>query len=148
MEVYDNLIASVRRSLPAVHRYYDMRRRKMSLSDIHHYDTYVPILSELQFESQLGRSGRASAGIAAAARRRVLQRVARGAHQRPLCDRYPNQGKQSGAFQLRFVRRRPYILMNYKSESSTMSSRSPTKPGTRCTATIAPRTRRSRITTM
>ena len=46
--VYDNLIASVHRHLPAVHHYYDVRRRKMRLKDIHHYDTYVPILAELQ----------------------------------------------------------------------------------------------------
>src|SRR5690606_33847924 len=39
LAVYDNLIASVHRRLPAVHRYYDLRRRKMRLKDIHHYDT-------------------------------------------------------------------------------------------------------------
>lgn len=46
MAVYDNLIAAVRNHLPAVHAYFDMRRRKMKLEDIHHYDTYVPILAE------------------------------------------------------------------------------------------------------
>ena len=46
--VYDNLIASVHRHLPAVQHYYDVRRRKMRLKDIHHYDTYVPILADLQ----------------------------------------------------------------------------------------------------
>ena len=44
--VYDNLIASVHRQLPALHHYYDVRRRKMGLKDIHFYDTYVPILSQ------------------------------------------------------------------------------------------------------
>ena len=46
--VYDNLIASVHKHLPALYRYYELRRRKMKLPDIHHYDTYVPILSELE----------------------------------------------------------------------------------------------------
>ena len=32
--VYDNLIASVRRGLPAVHRYYALRRRAMKLKEI------------------------------------------------------------------------------------------------------------------
>ena len=31
LSVYDNLIASVHRNLPALHRYYDLRRRKMKL---------------------------------------------------------------------------------------------------------------------
>ena len=46
LAVYDNLIQAVRGRLPAVHRYYDLRRRKMRLKDIHHYDTYVPILTQ------------------------------------------------------------------------------------------------------
>ena len=46
--VYDNLIGSVHANLPAVYRYYDLRRRKMKLKDIHQYDTYVPILAELE----------------------------------------------------------------------------------------------------
>src|SRR3954453_23499362 len=48
--VYDNLITAVRKHLPAVHRYYDVRRRKMKLRDIHQYDTYVPILSDLEIK--------------------------------------------------------------------------------------------------
>ena len=48
LSVYHNLIESVHRHLPALYRYYDLRRRKMRLREIHHYDTYVPILAELQ----------------------------------------------------------------------------------------------------
>ncbi len=48
LSVYDNLIAAVRKRLPEVHSYFEMRRRKMGLDDIHHYDTYVPILSTQQ----------------------------------------------------------------------------------------------------
>ena len=48
MSVYDNLIDSVSSYLPSLHRYYDLRRRKMRLRDIHVYDTYVPILSDLE----------------------------------------------------------------------------------------------------
>ena len=45
--VYDNLIAAVRANLPAVHQYYQLRRRLMKLDDIHFYDTYVPILTDV-----------------------------------------------------------------------------------------------------
>ena len=47
VSVYDNLISAVHGKLPALYRYFELRRRKMKLRDIHHYDTYVPILSEL-----------------------------------------------------------------------------------------------------
>ena len=45
--VYDSLIDAVHAKLPAVYKYLELRRKKMKLRDIHHYDTYVPILSEL-----------------------------------------------------------------------------------------------------
>ncbi|MGI9518140.1 MAG: M3 family metallopeptidase, partial [Pirellulaceae bacterium] len=46
--VYDNLISTVRNHLPTLYRFYDLRRRKMGLDDIHQYDTYVPIVSEIE----------------------------------------------------------------------------------------------------
>jgi len=111
--VYDNLIAGVRRRLPVVHRYYDVRRRKMKLRDIHHYDTYVPILSErrkrhtwdeavaMVLES-LAPLGSAYCG--------ALEKGLRGRW----CDRYENRGKQSGAFSAGTYDGDPYILINYQ----------------------------------
>jgi len=111
--VYDNLIESVHRHLPAVHQYYDMRRRKMRLKDIHHYDTYVPILSELSTR----RSWKQAVSLVVRAMAplgdeygSVLERGLAGRW----CDRYPNRGKQSGAFSCGSFDGDPYILMNYK----------------------------------
>ena len=55
ISVYDNLIAAVRANLPAVHKFYQVRKRAMKLPEIHFYDTYVPIVSGLQSQD-LGRS--------------------------------------------------------------------------------------------
>jgi len=74
VSVYENLIVSVRKNLPAVHHYYDVRRRKMRLKDIHIYDTYVPILSDLQ---RAARGTKRSNDVKStrAAGRRVLRAV-------------------------------------------------------------------------
>jgi oligoendopeptidase F len=48
IDVYNNLISAVRASLPNVHHYLEVRQRKMELKDLHHYDTYVPILSDIE----------------------------------------------------------------------------------------------------
>lgn len=113
--VYDNLIAAVRNHLPAVHAYFDMRRRKMKLDKIHHYDTYVPILSE----SKTHRSWDQAVGIVMDSLKplgqeycKVLESGLRGRW----CDRYPNAGKQSGAFSCGSFEADPYILMNYKTD--------------------------------
>ena len=78
--VYDNLIASVHRHLPAVHHYYDVRRRKMRLKDIHHYDTYVPILAELQTRHTWNQAvGTVLAALGAAGQRLLRRAGARAA---------------------------------------------------------------------
>ena len=113
VSVYDNLIASVHRHLPAVHRYYDVRRRKMRLNRIHHYDTYVPILAERQTRHTWNQ---AVAAVLAAME--PLGSDYCGALERGLlgrwCDRYENRGKQSGAFSAGSYDADPYILMNYQ----------------------------------
>ena len=111
--VYDNLIASVHRHLPAVHHYYDVRRRKMRLTDIHHYDTYVPILASRQTRHTWNQ---AVATVLAALE--PLGSDYCGTLERGLlgrwCDRYENRGKQSGAFSAGSYDGDPYILMNYQ----------------------------------
>ncbi|MGD9633816.1 MAG: oligoendopeptidase F [Pirellulales bacterium] len=111
--VYDNLIAAVRAKLPALYDYFELRRRKMRLKDIHHYDTYVPILSDL--DSRHTWKQGVDAVVAALCPLgddycRVLEAGLAGRW----CDRYPNQGKRSGAFSSGSYDGWPYILMNYQ----------------------------------
>jgi oligoendopeptidase F len=113
--VYDNLIAAVRKNLPAVHQYYDVRRRKMKLKDIHHYDTYVPILSDLEVKrtwNQAVKLVMESLQPLGGEYCSVLEEGLLGRW----CDRYPNQGKNSGAFSSGSYTGYPYILMNYKED--------------------------------
>ncbi|GAA4473430.1 oligoendopeptidase F [Novipirellula rosea] len=115
VDVYDNLIGAVRESLPNVHHYLDVRRRKMGIDKIHHYDTYVPILSGVKKHhtwdqavnvilESLAPLGSEYVG--------VLEAGLRGRWS----DRYPNRGKQSGAFSCGTFDGDPYILMNFKEE--------------------------------
>jgi oligoendopeptidase F len=113
--VYDKLIEAVRSNLPAVHRYYDIRRRKMRLKDIHHYDTYVPILSELSSRHTWNQAVALVIESLAPLGADYCQTLEKGLTNR-WCDRYPNRGKQSGAFSCGSFDGDPYILMNYKPE--------------------------------
>jgi oligoendopeptidase F len=112
--VYDNLIAAVRRNLPAVHRYYDVRRRKMKLRDIHHYDTYVPILSDLEIKRTWAQAVKLVIEALAPLGSEYCSVLEKGLTTGRWCDRYPNQGKQSGAFSSGSFDSPPYILMNYQ----------------------------------
>ena len=111
--VYDNLIASVRAHLPALHEYYDVRRRKMKLDEIHHYDTYVPILSDLEKHHEWDAAVEIVIDSLQPLGEEYCATLRQGLNG-SWCDRYPNQGKQSGAFSCGTFDGDPYILMNYK----------------------------------
>jgi oligoendopeptidase F len=113
--VYDNLIESVHRRLPAVHHYYDVRRRKMRLADIHHYDTYVPILAELQTRHAWSQAVSVILSAFEPLGSDYCATLEQGLTGR-WCDRYENRGKQSGAFSAGSYDADPFILMNYQPE--------------------------------
>ena len=113
--VYDSLIESVRNNFEPLYKYYELRRKLMGIDEIHHYDTYVPIISDLQ----VNRSWDEATDLVMDSLQplgktycEVLEAGLRGRW----CDRYPNAGKQSGAFSAGSYIGDPYILMNYKPE--------------------------------
>jgi oligoendopeptidase F len=112
--VYDNLIDSVHRNLPAVYRYYDLRRRAMGLKKIHHYDTYVPILSDLEKRHSWDQAVKAVIKSLEPLGAEYGRALEEGLTTARWCDRYPNQGKQSGAFSYGSFDGSPYIMMNYQ----------------------------------
>jgi oligoendopeptidase F len=113
--VYENLIAAVHKALPSVHRFYELRRRKMCLSDIHHYDTYVPILSEIKRRTTWDQAVSLVLDALSPLGNQYVDVLERGLRGR-WCDRYPNRGKQSGAFSCGSFDGQPYILMNFKED--------------------------------
>ncbi|HCK42328.1 MAG TPA: oligoendopeptidase F, partial [Planctomycetaceae bacterium] len=112
--VYDNLIAAVRSRTPAIYQYLDLRRRKMRLRDIHLYDTYVPILSELDQQRNWKQAVKVVMDSMKPLGEEYCQILQEGLTGARWCDRYPNRGKQSGAFSCGTFDGAPYILMNYQ----------------------------------
>jgi oligoendopeptidase F len=117
MSVYDSLIKSVHKNLPALYRYYDVRRRAMKLRDgIHHYDTYVPILTDLDKRHTWDQAVKVVVDSLEPLGSEYTRELERGLTSARWCDRYPNAGKHSGAFSSGSFDGAPYILMNYQPE--------------------------------
>ena len=114
--VYDQLIAAVHSHLPAVHRYYDLRKRILGLDAIHHYDCYVPLVPELEQRHDWNDAVRVVIESLAPLGGDYTTRLEQGLLGR-WCDRYPNAGKQSGAFSSGTYDSDPYILMNFQEEA-------------------------------
>lgn len=114
--VYDNLIDSVHNHLPAVHRYFELRRRKMKLKNIHHYDTYVPILNNIKKKHTWDEAVDVIMDAMIPLGPEYCDVLKDGLTKARWCDRYPNAGKQSGAFSCGSFDAAPFILMNYKQD--------------------------------
>jgi oligoendopeptidase F len=114
VSVYDNLVNSVHAHLPAVYRYHELRRRKMKLPDIHQYDTYVPILADLDKRTTWDNAVKSVVKSLAPLGEGYTRELERGLTSARWADRYPNIGKQSGAFSYGTFDAAPYIMMNYQ----------------------------------
>ncbi|HEY7087904.1 MAG TPA: oligoendopeptidase F [Tepidisphaeraceae bacterium] len=116
MSVYENLIGSVHNNLPSLYRYYELRRRALKLKDIHQYDTYVPIFSEINKRHTWDQAVKAVVEALEPLGEEYTRELQRGLTTARWCDRYPNAGKQSGAFSYGTFDAEPYIMMNYQPE--------------------------------
>jgi oligoendopeptidase F len=86
----------------------------MKLDDIHHYDTYVPILSDLEKEHTWDQAVNVVMDSLCPLGDEYCRELRRGLTEARWCDRYPNAGKQSGAFSYGTYDGAPYIMMNYQ----------------------------------
>ena len=110
--VYDNLIESVKKNLGPLFKYLNFRKKALGIKELHFYDTYVPIITDVNFHMPYEEavdmvvSAMASLGDEYC---RVLAEGLLGGW----VDRYENRGKRSGAYSSGCYDSPPYILLNY-----------------------------------
>ncbi len=112
-EVYDNLVATVNKNLPLLHRYLRLRKKALKLDELHMYDLYVPIVEE------------SAKNIAYS---EALEMVKKGlqplggdylgdldnAFKSGWIDVFENEGKTSGAYSWGTHMTHPFVLLNYQ----------------------------------
>jgi oligoendopeptidase F len=113
--VYDGLIKAVREGVPALLHYYQLRRRVLGLDELHSYDTYVPLVQEIETHIAFDEAIEKVIASLAPLGHEYTRALADGLHGR-WCDRYETKGKRSGAFSSSSYHAPPYILMNYKED--------------------------------
>jgi len=115
VSVYQNLIKSVRANRAPLFRYFELRRRVLKLKALHHYDTYVPLVAEIEshipFDEAVDKVVAALQPLG-----KEYADVLRDGLRGRWCDRYETKGKRSGAFSSGSYGAPPYILMNYKED--------------------------------
>ncbi len=115
ISVYDGLIHSVRANLKPLFRYFDLRRRVLGLSELHHCDTYVPLVAEIETRIPFAEAIDKVLAALKPLGSEYVDALSKGLRGR-WCDRYETKGKRSGAFSSASYGSPPYILMNYKED--------------------------------
>ncbi len=111
--VYDNLIASVREGLPVLFRYLDLRKRALGLESLHIYDTYVPIVGNVEFDMPFEAAVELCVDALAPLGDDYTGQLKEGLLG-GWVDRYENRGKRSGAYSSGCYDSPPYILLNHQ----------------------------------
>jgi oligoendopeptidase F len=120
--VYTRLIDGVNRALPTFHRYLNLRKRMMGVSELHYYDLYAPLVAsaDLTYTAEEAQKHVMAAlkplgpEYAAAASRAFNERW---------IDLYPSPGKRSGAYSNGGAYDvHPYMLINYNGKYNDVST--------------------------
>ena len=114
--VYDGLVQSVRANLKPLFRYFDLRRRALGLRELHYYDTYVPLVPEIETRFTFDQAVEMVLGALEPLGKEYVDVLAEGLRTGRWCDRYETKGKRSGAFSSGSYEAPPYMLMNYKED--------------------------------
>ena len=113
--VYEGLIAAVRNNLAPLFRYYELRRRALGLDELHQYDTYVPLVPEIESHVSFDEAIETILAAFEPLGAEYTVALSEGLRGR-WCDRYETKDKRSGAFSSGSFGAPPYILMNYKTD--------------------------------
>lgn len=111
--VYDKLIESVHKHLPALHRYVTLRKKRMGLERLHMYDMYIPLVDAVEKEYTY-EEAKAMVVEALAPMGEEYLSVLQSAFAEGWVDVYENENKRSGAYSWAAYGTHPYVLMNYQ----------------------------------
>ena len=119
VSTYYNLIETVSAYLPELHKYMDIRKKRLKLKDLHMYDLHTPIIFDVQTKIDYDTS---CTIVLSSLKPMGLEYVSkvRDAIDNNLIDVYENKGKISGAYSWGAYGNKPYILLNYNNTINDM----------------------------
>ena len=114
VKVYQNLLKSVKKGLPLLHRYYRDKKKLMGLKSLHMYDVYVSPIEDAEIKVDYEEAFRiVKEGLAPLGAE--YQNLLQVAHDNGWIDVEETDGKRSGAYSISvYGLKHPYVLLNYQ----------------------------------
>lgn len=111
--VYDNLIETIHRYLPLLHRYVQLRKRVLGLDELHMYDLYTPLVKQVDMKVTYEEAKDILLKGLTPLGDEYISIVKEGFDNRWV-DVQETRGKRSGAYSSGAYGTNPYILMNWQ----------------------------------
>ena len=119
--VYDGLVDTVRKFMPAMYRYVRLRKQILGLDELHYYDVYTPLVAGSSKKYTYEEAKQMVLDAVAPLGEDYVNRV-KQAYQDRWIDVYPNVGKRGGAFSSGTYDSNPYILTSFTGTLDSVST--------------------------
>ncbi|KRE54152.1 oligoendopeptidase F [Paenibacillus sp. Soil522] len=118
-EVYTNLIDTIHKHLPLMHRYMNLRKKLLGLNELHMYDLFAPLVDEFKLDITFEEAKKTVSESLKPLGEDYLKVLQEG-FDNGWIDVYENEGKRSGAYSWGAFGTHPYVLLNHKDNLNSM----------------------------
>lgn len=119
VSVYDNLIETVHKHLPLLHRYVALRKKILHLDEVHMYDLYAPLVADVQDKISFAEA-KETVKKALAVLGKDYQKALEHGMESGWIDVYENEGKRGGAYSWGSYGVHPFVLLNHNDTVNSM----------------------------
>ncbi|MCM3536533.1 oligoendopeptidase F [Priestia endophytica] len=112
-EVYDNLVTTINKHLPLLHRYTKLRKKVLNVDELHMYDLYTPLVKDVNMKVTYEEAKEYTLKGLEPLGEEYKSVLEEGFNNRWV-DVHENKGKRSGAYSSGSYGTNPYVLMNWQ----------------------------------
>ncbi|MGD2170330.1 MAG: oligoendopeptidase F [Chlamydiota bacterium] len=112
-KVYHNLIASTHDNLSLLHKYMEVRKKRLKVDTLQLYDLYVPIVEDVKLDFTYQEACQLVVDSVAPLGKEYQNILREGLNEKRWVDPFENLRKRSGAYSSGCYDSNPYILMNF-----------------------------------
>ncbi len=122
VSVYTRLVDGVNKNLSTFHRYLNLRKKMMGLTDLHYYDLYAPLVGSVNLTYKPEQAQKHVLDAVAPLGPEYQATIKRAFSERWI-DLFPTPGKRSGAYSNGGAYDvHPYMLINYNGKYEDMTT--------------------------
>jgi oligoendopeptidase F len=121
-QIYNNLIRTVNKNLKVFHRYIGLKKKILGYPKMHHYDIYVPLISEYTRKYTYEQAVDEVLDTVAVFGKEYHDNLEKGLKKEHWVDVFPNKGKTGGAYSAGSYDTPPLMLLNFAENIDSVST--------------------------